>query len=371
MIRRLARTLAMLCSLFSAGQLTAEPVMPGQTFPDFDLPALQGGAVSLASLRGRNVIVIVPRVRYGEGKWCTICNYGYAELAALDAAEDFRRATNTEVVFVAPFGRDITSAWIEATPAELAKIGGWKNPPEAERADPKVAKRMVNARRLLTMELAAEPGTVAKPFPILLDAERTLTGGLGVFATEWGGAKAEQGIPAVYILDRDGVVRFKHVAQTSTWDRPETRTILDFVAALNRKAAAKSDEETILAMERAALDRWGAGDPEGFLSISADDVVYFDPYLEKRVDGRAALRERYAVLWGKVHVDRFEMLNPKVQFCDGAAVLTFNHVSHIGDCAVRWNCTEVYRRKGAGWEIIQSHWSYTAHPAIVKAGGGD
>lgn len=369
MIPRFVRTLAMLGTLFAAHQLPAEPVMPGQTFPDFDLPALQGGAVSLASLRGKNVIVIVPRVRYGEGKWCTICNYGYAELAALDAAENFRAATNTEVVFVSPFGRDLTSAWIEATPAELAKIDGWKNPPEADRADPRVAKRMANARRLLTMDLTAEPGKVAKPFPILLDAERTLTGGLGVFATEWGGAKAEQGIPAVYILDHDGVVRFKHVAQTSTWDRPETRTILDFVAAMNAKDSRPDDAERIIAMERAALERWGAGDPEGFLSISADDVVYFDPYLEKRVDGRAALRERYATIWGKVHVDRFEMLNPKVQLCGGAAVLTFNHVSYVADRMVRWNCTEVYRRKGAGWEIIQSHWSYTTHPGIVRGGG--
>lgn len=367
MRRLFVRTLALLSSLLSAGQLLAEPVMPGQAFPDFDLPALQGGTVSLASLRGKNVIVVVPRVRYGEDKWCTICNYGYAELAALDAAEDFRKASNTEVVFVSPFGREITAAWIEAMPTELAKIGGWKNPPEAERADPKVAKRMANARRLLTMDLAAEPGKVAKPFPILLDADRTLTGGLGVFATEWGGAKAEQGIPAVYILDRDGVVRFKHVAQTSTWDRPETRTILDFVAALNRKASVKSDEETIIAMERAALDRWGAGDPEGFLSISAEDVVYFDPYLEKRLDGRTALRERYAVLWGKVHVDRYELLNPKVQLGGETAVLTFNYVSHVGATSSQWNCTEVYRRKGARWEIMQTHWSYTTHPAIVGA----
>ena len=47
--------------------------------------------------------------------------------------------------------------------------------------------------------------------------------------------------------------------------------------------------ETIIAMERAALDRWGRGDPTGFLEISAPDVVYFDPSLERRIDGREAL----------------------------------------------------------------------------------
>ena len=42
---------------------------------------------------------------------------------------------------------------------------------------------------------------------------------------------------------------------------------------------------TIISMECAALDRWIRGDPSGFLEICAPDVVYFDPYREKRIDG--------------------------------------------------------------------------------------
>ena len=42
---------------------------------------------------------------------------------------------------------------------------------------------------------------------------------------------------------------------------------------------------SIIAMEEAALDRWGKGDPSGFLEISAPDVVYFDPFIEHRLDG--------------------------------------------------------------------------------------
>ena len=40
-------------------------------------------------------------------------------------------------------------------------------------------------------------------------------------------------------------------------------------------------QSTILGLEKAALDRWCKGDPTGFLEISAPDVVYFDPFLEK------------------------------------------------------------------------------------------
>jgi ketosteroid isomerase-like protein len=118
--------------------------------------------------------------------------------------------------------------------------------------------------------------------------------------------------------------------------------------------------ETIIAMERAALDRWGRGDPSGFLEISAPDVVYFDPYLERRIDGREALAKHYEAIRGKVSISRYELINPLVQRVGDAAVLTFNYVSYgEGRGEHRWNCTEVYRRTAGRWEIIQTHWSYT------------
>src|SRR5262249_45773212 len=49
--------------------------------------------------------------------------------------------------------------------------------------------------------------------------------------------------------------------------------------------------ETIIALERAALDRWGNGDPHGYLEAYSPDVTYFDPSREKRVDGLGAMKE--------------------------------------------------------------------------------
>ena len=118
--------------------------------------------------------------------------------------------------------------------------------------------------------------------------------------------------------------------------------------------------DNIIAMECAALDRWGKGDPSGFLEICAPDVVYFDPNLERRIDGRDALGKYYEAIRGKVSIERYELLNPLVQRVGDAAVLTFNYVSYGGaEDEYRWNCTEVYRRSGEVWEIIQTHWSYT------------
>jgi len=123
---------------------------------------------------------------------------------------------------------------------------------------------------------------------------------------------------------------------------------------------------TIIALESAALERWGNGDPSGFLEICASDVVYFDPYQEKRIDGLEALTQYYKSIRGMVDFDRFELLNPCVQISKGLAVLTFNFVSFSGENESHWNCTEVYRHDENRWKIIQTHWSYTRHPGIVE-----
>jgi hypothetical protein len=118
--------------------------------------------------------------------------------------------------------------------------------------------------------------------------------------------------------------------------------------------------ELIIAMEIAALERWGKGDPSGFLEICAPDVVYFDPTLEHRIDGIDELTRYYEAIRGKVSISRFELINPVVQFAGDAAVLTFNLVSYgTNEDEYWWNCTEVYRRAESRWEIIQTHWSYT------------
>ncbi len=120
-------------------------------------------------------------------------------------------------------------------------------------------------------------------------------------------------------------------------------------------------QQQLVELERKALARWLNGDPSGYLEISAPDVVYFDPYQERRVDGLDALRRKYEEVRGKIFAERFEILNPCVQQVGDAAVLTFNFASYqAGGEALRWNCTEVYRRDPAGWRIVQTHWSIAA-----------
>ncbi len=118
--------------------------------------------------------------------------------------------------------------------------------------------------------------------------------------------------------------------------------------------------QELVALEHAALVRWCSGDPSGYLKISAPDVVYFDPFIERRIDGLQALSAYYETIRGIIGAERFEILNPVVQCSGDMAVLTFNFVSYgANQTEMRWNSTEVYRQLASEWRIIHSHWSLT------------
>ena len=72
---------------------------------------------------------------------------------------------------------------------------------------------------------------------------------------------------------------------------------------MNVNVNVKEITETILDLERDALDRWNKGDVEGSLGIYADDVTYFDPITAKRIDGLSEMQEYFRSLWaGKVNI---------------------------------------------------------------------
>jgi hypothetical protein len=126
----------------------------------------------------------------------------------------------------------------------------------------------------------------------------------------------------------------------------------------------QTPEQMIIALEKSALRRWISGDPSGFIEISAPEVTYQDPFIERRIDGLEALKAYYEPIKGKVRADDFELLNPLVQVHGDMAALTFNYVSWNHDQTgarreTRWNCTEVYARIGEKWRIVHTHWSLT------------
>lgn len=118
----------------------------------------------------------------------------------------------------------------------------------------------------------------------------------------------------------------------------------------------------VIAVERAALDRWGAGDPSGYVEIFDDGVTYFDPFQERRLDGQET-RALMRAVTGQIRVDRYDMQGASVQCVGDVALLSFNLVNYRTEDGVEraissWNSTEAYRRTPAGWRIFHSHWSF-------------
>lgn len=205
-----------------------KPVTVLQPMPDFTLPALQGGEITLSKLKGKNVLLIFPRGLVGENSWCHIDNYQYSDPAEAEKLQSFRKALNLEVLFVLPYGRALVQQWADKFVDQFQDIEKWRNPPDPAALDAQGKTRMDIYTRNFPKKFAFERGKVPFPFPVLMDADRTLSKGLGLFTAEWGGRKAEQNIPTVYVIDAQGVVRFKYISQ-STIDRPSTEYLLAFI----------------------------------------------------------------------------------------------------------------------------------------------
>ena len=133
----------------------------------------------------------------------------------------------------------------------------------------------------------------------------------------------------------------------------------------------RTSADQIVMLERDALDRWGKGDPGGFLELYAVDITYFDPLTAARIDGHQAMENYYRPWVGKIQVARYEMLNPHVIVDGNMALLTYNLVNYIQDAAEGvesvgscWNSTTVYQQRSGAWKAIHSHWSFTRHTAF-------
>jgi ketosteroid isomerase-like protein len=146
-----------------------------------------------------------------------------------------------------------------------------------------------------------------------------------------------------------------------------TRNLFVLAVGIMLSVAAVGQEfrpEAIIALERAAMDRWGKGDPQGFVDLFADEITYFDPSTERRVDGAEAMRARFAPIKGLVKLSSYEVLNPDVYRRGELAILSYNLVTHGqrpdgAPQTVRWNVTEAYALVGGKWKIVHSHFSLT------------
>ena len=118
-------------------------------------------------------------------------------------------------------------------------------------------------------------------------------------------------------------------------------------------------EREVLALERASMDGWLKGDSGPMLAAADPDITLFHVMTDQRLEGIAAVKELYSPYAGRPLFDSYQIENPKVQAGSDMAILTYRLVTHNGDVVRKWNATEVYQEKKAGWRVIHSHFSVT------------
>ena len=132
----------------------------------------------------------------------------------------------------------------------------------------------------------------------------------------------------------------------------------------------------ILASELAINERWNKGDVDGALEAYTEDVTYFDPMTERRLEGRTAVEAYFRALFeGRLNILRNDLPNPQVIVSDGGdlAVATYNLLNFIPDGnggekpGAIWNSTQVYRLVDGKWRVAHVNWSFTSLPAVMQS----
>ena len=203
-------------SLFLSAQNKIEMPQLNQAISDFSLYDNTGKQVVLSDLQGKNVMLIFPRGMVSDDHWCQICHYQYAELVELEQTKSVREKYNMEVLFVLPYSKDSVSAWIKMFPEQMKIIYDWKHPDTTN-----ISEKALNwsklANKVLPKDFSREEGGIATLFPIMIDDHQLVSKGFKLFDDSK--EKAPQNKPAIYIIDSEGIVKFKYVSQ-NTFDRP-------------------------------------------------------------------------------------------------------------------------------------------------------
>ncbi len=195
------------------------PAIAGEPMPEFSLPVYGGGEFSLAAQRGKNVLLMFPRGWVGNS-WCAFCPYQYLELAELEKKEQWQKKYNVEVVFVMPYSQERIADWFAKFPENMKTLEGIKNP-QGGPVPGIQGEFSLWTRNHFPMTFDFADGVPSKAFPVLCDEKRILSKRLKLFTEFWDNAQSEQNVAAIYLIDKEGILRWKYISQM-TEDRPST-----------------------------------------------------------------------------------------------------------------------------------------------------
>jgi peroxiredoxin len=204
------------------------PVTINEQFPDVTLQSPDGNQVRLADLTGKNVMLIFPRGKVTPEIWCPICHYQYMEMMMMDENNNIREQYNMEIFFIFPYSSDSLQVWLDAFPKSLQTINTWKYPEDEPNINANTREWMEYAREYFPHSFEYNSDEFKLKLPVLFDPDRKVSEGLMLFREEWGGTTVAQNVPTIFILDKEGKVKFKYFSQYTN-DRPSAEFIVKYL----------------------------------------------------------------------------------------------------------------------------------------------
>ena len=215
------------CAVFSQNE-NIYPVTINEKFPDFILNTHDGGQLSLADLKGNKAMLIFIRGRVTNEVWCPICHYQYLEMVQMEKSEDLREKYNLEIFFIMPYSSDTLDHWISAIPTSLNTIEGWKHPVNPDGVTDNQKEWAQYCLKFFPFSFEFSTEKFELTLPILFDEDHSVSEGLNLFRNEWGGTTVEQNVPAIFILDEAGFVKFKYFSQYTN-DRVDAKYLMKYL----------------------------------------------------------------------------------------------------------------------------------------------
>ncbi len=206
----------------------------GEKFSDFTLKTYQGGEISTGKLRGKNLLLISSRGKYTDRYWCGICFYQYAEFANLQTTKDICKKYNMEIVFLLPYNRDSIVGWEKNFANGLAYIEHVKHPADTTQLSSGQKDWMRFAQKRFPRKFTYPDNKIPLVLPIVMDEKQEVSKGLDISRTEWDGTKTLQNVPLIYYIDKEGILQFKYISQSTT-DRPTADYILKMIESIQKK----------------------------------------------------------------------------------------------------------------------------------------
>lgn len=121
----------------------------------------------------------------------------------------------------------------------------------------------------------------------------------------------------------------------------------------------KQIAEYIIGLEQSALEKWFRGDISGYARLwSKRSFTYFDAVETKRMEQFEDMLPLLKRVEGNLKAESFEVRDPRVQFGQDMAVLTFQLFAKTNLVDVDYNCIEVFQKEDdVEWHVIHSTWS--------------